>query len=376
MPSAIGSPHVLIFHESLLSRGVGSTEKFLLSLGHAMVGAGWEVWYSCATPAAQWPQHLRGAPFAHQGRERTRPFRFIGMRPRLKDIVDRLEPDLFISPVWHRQQFPFVDLPPDLPVIQLSPHGAYCPYGDVRHVWVQGARNLARVRAKGAPSASQLFNPLPLPPFNDVKGMGRSGPIVFGRTGRADPDCFDPIALDAYALLEREFQSVSFRYVAPCDRTRAHAQKLGLKRIEFIEWLEGADLDRFYRAIDVFCHARKDGETCGIAIAEAMLAQNPVITHRSAHHNDHIDGPFGVALRVSWTIEPEEYAAHMRAFVLDPFLTAQTGTLSRKIAAAVFGRGWGKLLGEIDAAVARRPLWSPRRAAYRLAGAAMSMAGA
>lgn len=366
-------PRALIFHASLFKPGVGSTEKFLVDLGHAMAGVGWDVQYASAAPSVIWPD-VGGVAWFHDGRQRVRPFRFTGMRPCLDEILHRTQPDLFISPVWDRWQFPFIDLPDDLPVIQLSPHGAYCPYGDVRHVWVQGAKNLARVRAKGAASASQLFNPLPVPPLNERKAKGR-GSIIFGRTGRADPDCFDPVSLDAFALLEKEFScGVRFWYVAPCERAKAHAAKLGLKQIEFTDWLDGNALAEFYQKIDVFCHARKDGETCGIAIAEAMLAQNPVITHRSRHHNDHIDGPLGIIAQVGNT--PEEYAIHMRAFVLDPVMTAQVGMHSRDIASHMFGHGWGKILREIDAAMTRRPGFSVRRAAYRAAGVAMSLAGA
>jgi len=63
-------------------------------------------------------------------------------------------------------------------------------------------------------------------------------------------------------------------------------------------------LDLVYRGSDVLMHDRIDGETFGIVIAEAMMAQTPVVSHISSKFQGHLeilDGNIDLAIRTLHT---------------------------------------------------------------------------
>lgn len=140
-----------------------------------------------------------------------------------------------------------------------------------------------------------LYNPCELPfPEVAVPRSHRRFPgvsdgdvekvVVFGRVGRPDPHIYDPIALEAYSRIETPLT----RYVAlaPPPNMIDHARWLGLETfVPLAPTLDERALSRFYSLIDVLAHARRDGETCGMNIQEAMIHGLPVITHLSDTHN-------------------------------------------------------------------------------------------
>lgn len=108
--------------------------------------------------------------------------------------------------------------------------------------------------------------------------------VVFGRVGRPDPHIYDPIALEAYARVESPWT----RYVAlaPPPNMVDHARWLGLRTfVGLPPTTDAREVSRYYSLIDVLAHARRDGETCGMNIQEAMYHGLPVITHLSDTHN-------------------------------------------------------------------------------------------
>jgi len=45
----------------------------------------------------------------------------------------------------------------------------------------------------------------------------------------------------------------------------------------------------FLNTLDVFAHGRKDGETFGLAIAEAMRNSLPIISHKNVYNNAQVE---------------------------------------------------------------------------------------
>jgi glycosyltransferase involved in cell wall biosynthesis len=128
-----------------------------------------------------------------------------------------------------------------------------------------------------------LPNPIRTPLVNTKKyrdGLPDDA-IVLGRVGRAD--YFDPIALEAFAKIERSHANVYYFVVNPCDQWKATVQDLGIKNVHFFSPIKNdVELSEFYNSIDIFAHARADGETFGCAIAEAMMHGVPVVTHEGS----------------------------------------------------------------------------------------------
>ncbi|MCW8139219.1 MAG: glycosyltransferase, partial [Planctomycetota bacterium] len=166
--------------------------------------------------------------------------------------------------------------------------------------------------AHGDPRSDVLHNPVEAPcDEGDLRAELGLPPdaFVLGRVGRADPAIFDPISLLAY----REVQGPRtwFLALSPPENMVREAARLGL--VNFVALPPTVDqrwLSRFYNTIDVLAHARKDGETFGCNIAEAMVHGRPVVSHISAVMNGHVEviGDTGfVAPLVDWRV----YAARL-----------------------------------------------------------------
>lgn len=67
------------------------------------------------------------------------------------------------------------------------------------------------------------------------------------------------------------------------------ARDMGLKKVRFLTApiVTDDEITSFCNTIDILAHARRDGETFGLNIAEAMIHGKPVISHRSRRANGH-----------------------------------------------------------------------------------------
>jgi hypothetical protein len=317
---------VMFYHHTLMDRLTGSSEKLLRQLAlilgetdefivHLVFGANADV----DIPASMAThRNLRFVPFTYEVVEPVAPCRVLGMSPAIEDIINDINPRAFVALVWSDNQHLLRHLPQEIPLLLISPFGNVCSNGNLRRIYVSGTQQTASLISKGIEGVQQFFNPLKVPEMNARKAQPKAaGDVVrFGRSGRADAAIFDPISIDAFARLEAEYgERVIYIYINPSDLARQTVQRLGLKQVVFRTWLSDRELEEFYQEIDVFAHARKDGETIGIAIAEAMLAQNPIVTHRSAGFNDHLSllaEPFGWVAGID---DVEGYYFGMKYFV-------------------------------------------------------------
>ncbi len=153
--------------------------------------------------------------------------------------------------------------------------------------------------------------------------------FVVGRIGRNADDIHDSISLKAYR--EIESSSTLFLAVSPPPKMVEEALSLGIKRIQTLEpTVDDTTLSKFYNTIDVLAHARKDGETFGCVIAEAMIHGKPVVSHYSDERNAQAEllreeSGF-VVERNDW----KSYAAHLRALQNNKELRLAMGERAKK----------------------------------------------
>ena len=103
--------------------------------------------------------------------------------------------------------------------------------------------------------------------------------------------------------------------------------------------------------------ARKDGETVGIAIAEAMLAGNPILTHKSFVHNDHLDLLDLLFARWCEAGDVDAYFENMKWVVEHKDQIRSMGQLARSRALEIFGmEKWSKKINADFAAACQRIL--------------------
>lgn len=129
-------------------------------------------------------------------------------------------------------------------------------------------------------------NPVVDKPNNRKFFKGKKIQTVFGMHQRPDDGIYSSIPLDAYSRVESFFDGpdndVGFVIMGGSKLYQKQAKELGLKNFEHVpESGDYEDILSFLENIDVFAHGRADGETYGMAIAEAIYCGLPVISHEA-----------------------------------------------------------------------------------------------
>jgi glycosyltransferase involved in cell wall biosynthesis len=105
------------------------------------------------------------------------------------------------------------------------------------------------------------------------------GSIVLGRCGRPDNGIYNSINTQAAKLLQMQGYKVFFIVVAPPSNMIDDLIDWQIPFHAIDPTVDPDVLSRFYNTVDIYCHARADGETFGVNIAEAMMHGKPIITH-------------------------------------------------------------------------------------------------
>lgn len=149
----------------------------------------------------------------------------------------------------------------------------------------------------GSPDGPVLYNPIEQPfldmtPENKLACRERllslfklpQNAVLLGRVGRADN--FDPISLRAFKEVEDVHPEAYYLVVNPCQGWHDTVRQLGIKNVRFSGPIVADDeLSKFYMGLDIYAHARHDGECCPCNIQEAMMHGLPVVSHESAIFN-------------------------------------------------------------------------------------------
>lgn len=149
----------------------------------------------------------------------------------------------------------------------------------------------------GGPNGPVLYNPIEMPVLDmtpENKDACREhllstfklphNAVILGRVGRADN--FDPIALKAFKEVEDVHPEAYYLVVNPCQGWHDTVRQLGIKNVRFSGPIVNDDeLSKFYLGLDIYAHARHDGECCPCNIQEAMMHGIPVISHESMIFN-------------------------------------------------------------------------------------------
>lgn len=149
----------------------------------------------------------------------------------------------------------------------------------------------------GNPDGPVLYNPIEQPVRDvtpELKELCREelleefkiprDAILLGRVGRADN--FDPISLKAFAEIEKSHPNAWYIVINPCQGWHDETARLGIQNIRFgAPIVDDYRLSNFYRGLDIYAHARHDGECCPCNIQEAMMHRLPVVSHESAIFN-------------------------------------------------------------------------------------------
>jgi glycosyltransferase involved in cell wall biosynthesis len=200
----------------------------------------------------------------------------------------------------------------------------------------------------------------------DLRARLGIGPAVFvmGRIGRPEDKIFDPISLKALKILEDDgLKDILYLVQSPPPQMIGMASEMGLKKVMFIKEpiVSDEETSEFYNTIDVLAHARRDGETFGLNIAEAMIHGKPVVSHFSRIANAHSDLVQACGY-MSSVDDYFSYAGYLKELYRDRGLAARLGAAGRAFAEEHF------LLEKVGAELERfyGELWRPASLLERL----------
>ncbi len=276
---------------------------------------------------------------------------YLPERDNLYEVLLKIDPDIVHVHRSGYREWPLRYVAPRAKWVETNIFGFDDKSGDIdKHIYIcDYIKNTALKR--GNADGPILYNPIELPYEYEQNNNGRltdHGTIpylsrylglgdfstILGRVGR--PDNFDPISLRAFALLEKDYPHVHYVVVNPCDGWRQEVKRLNLSRVHFLDpIINDETLSMFYQDIDIYAHARSDGEVCPCNIQEAMMHGLPVVSHRSNLYNgqSEIIGDAGFVVPVNdW----ESYYKALKSLVEDAGLRNEFGAKAEKRAKSLF----------------------------------------
>lgn len=209
------------------------------------------------------------------------------------------------------------------------------------------ADRFARMQAVAAvpPRWRVLYNPVDtalfarLTPDPAVRDYARP---VLGRLTRPDPGKWSPLALHILPALRREMPHFRYHIIGGTSEAERYVREHGLTdNVRFLPPVrDDAALAAFFNGLSLLAHANDTGESFGLAIAEAMAAGLPVVTHPCPGLRDNAQLELvehGVTGLVAHTTE--EYVQAVLHLLRHPETARRMGEAGRHKAAALFDAG-------------------------------------
>jgi len=133
----------------------------------------------------------------------------------------------------------------------------------------------------GAPRHRVLYYPVDTDFFASVTAPQDFSLPVAGRLSRADPGKWSRLAFDIAPLLAAKVPGFRYRVIGAIPEFMDFIRERGLEaQVECLAPVTtDAGLAAFFSGISLLAHANDTGESFGLAIAEAMSAGLPVVTH-------------------------------------------------------------------------------------------------
>jgi FkbM family methyltransferase len=108
--------------------------------------------------------------------------------------------------------------------------------------------------------------------------------IIAGFHQRNSNEIFSHIPLRVFKKLENN--NIFFLIMGGGEKYRQQAKNLKIKNIRFLDHSSDSfKISQFLNTLDIYAHGRKDGETFGTVLAEAMIHKKPCISHYSSISN-------------------------------------------------------------------------------------------
>lgn len=328
-------PRILFFHMTGL--GYGGTESFLQFFAKYLDKKKWDVYYMYSDKTAQgsgiedltsrlnvllegqvFPVRFDYTDYDHKA-----PYCINGMNPDFFSVLKTLDIDLLVVAGSGHANFPFSKVL-NIPIIFINVFGEINLQTNIKYHFCI-SQEVANKLYKFIPKEKVLVTYVPTEGPNSEslelglklrKSLGiAKEDFVFGRIGRNENDIFDSIGILAFEKLVKIYSKAHYLIVSPAEQLVSMVKQRNIPNVHFVPGSGRlVDLWSFYFAMDVLAHFRKDGESFGLNIAQAMLCGRPVISHKSKQWNAHLEYLEPNFSRVAEVDNVEQYFEFMKYF--------------------------------------------------------------
>lgn len=198
----------------------------------------------------------------------------------------------------------------------------------------------------GNPNISSIVH-LPTDPPMTSENMRRELGIpedclVVGMHQRSEDTIFSPIPLNAVKYISEKVPNVIVLFLGGSKKYENQADSLEINGIFLHSDSNYLTVSKFLNTLDIYVHGRRDGETLGAAIQEAMIHNLPIISHKS-QWNAHVEtiGDGGIVCEGQ-----RDYNLELLKMAEDPVLRSSRGEKSFRRALELYS--WGISLNLIE----------------------------
>jgi glycosyltransferase involved in cell wall biosynthesis len=262
--------------------------------------------------------------FDYISQDKRYPYVIRGMKPDIFDFIENEKVDLLITPTAGETYFP-INMIRNIPIILLNVFGAYTvqpnivcniPYTNELTRKMSSVVDESIIREYYIPSEGPVEGSVLEGKSIREKFGIKDSDFVFGRIGRNIDEIFDPIGLRAFKKVVSKNTSAHYIIMAPPPICEKIVLQENIPNVHFLP-PSGDELKiwGFFQSLDALAHFRRDGETFGLNIAEAMLCGKPIISHRSIVWNGHLEYLDNSFSRVTEIDDFEQYSKYMEEFI-------------------------------------------------------------
>ncbi|MBL8030445.1 MAG: glycosyltransferase family 4 protein [Candidatus Doudnabacteria bacterium] len=344
-----------ILFYNIMGLGYSGTDKFLQVLAKNLNKAEYDVYFMYADKAIENSgvydftsrlQYLLDGQvfpirFEYKNRESVQPYFVQGMSPNIFKVIKDFNIDLLVTAGAGGPEFPFASVL-NIPIIFINVFGEVNLQKNLQyHICIskevakklKGKVDEAKIKVMWVPSEGPVVN-------SKVYGQKLrtslgipENDLVFGRIGRSSEGIFDPIGIRAFQRVVKKYPNVHYLIISPSKSLEKIVTDERIPNVHFTEPSgEENKMWGFYEAMDVLAHFRKDGESFGLNIAEAMFCGKPIISHKSVIWNAHLEYLSPEFSMVADTDDVDTYERYMEIFVQDREKLKVMGEKAREFA--------------------------------------------